>query len=142
MCGSLAHQIVDDGEGVGHVVTLHVTGARTEAEAKQVAKAIAHSPLCKTAWSSADPNWGRLLAAAGYSGVAFDPARVRIAIGEQPVFELGVRSPVFDEAAAHAAMMKREYTITLEWGMGEAECRFLTCDLTEEYVRINADYST
>ncbi len=73
VCGSLAHQIVDDGEGVGHVVTLHVTGARTEAEAKQVAKAIAHSPLCKTAWSSGDPNWGRLLAAAGYSGVKFDP---------------------------------------------------------------------
>jgi glutamate N-acetyltransferase/amino-acid N-acetyltransferase len=142
VCGSLAYQIVDDGEGVGHVVTLHVTGARTEAEAKQVAKAIAHSPLCKTAWSSGDPNWGRLLAAAGYSGVAFDPAVVTIAIGEQPVFELGMRSPSFDEAAAHAAMMAREYTIRLDMGLGKAECRFLTCDLTEEYVRINADYST
>ena len=142
VCGSLAHQIVDDGEGVGHVVTLHVTGARTEVEAKQVAKAIAHSPLCKTAWSSGDPNWGRLLAAAGYSGVAFDPALVRIVIGDQPVFELGVRSPTFDEAAAHAVMMAREYTITLDMGLGSAECRFLTCDLTEEYVRINADYST
>lgn len=142
VCGSLAHQIVDDGEGVGHVVTLHITGARTEAEAKQVAKAIAHSPLCKTAWSSADPNWGRLIAAAGYSGVAFDPAGVRITIGGLPVFELGVRAPGFDEAAAHAAMLKREYTIALDMGLGKAECRFLTCDLTEEYVRINADYST
>ena len=142
VCGSLAYQIVDDGEGVGHVVTLHVTGARTEAEAKQVAKAIAHSPLCKTAWSSGDPNWGRLLAAAGYSGVVFDPALVNIAIGDQPVFELGLRSPSFDEAAAHAAMMARDYTITLDLGLGKAECRFLTCDLTEEYVRINADYST
>ncbi len=142
VCGSLAYQIVDDGEGVGHVVTLHVTGARTEAEAKQVAKAIAHSPLCKTAWSSADPNWGRLLAAAGYSGVAFDPSLVRIVIEDQPVFELGVRSPLFNEAAAHAAMMKREYTIRLDMGIGRAECRFLTCDLTEEYVRINADYSS
>jgi glutamate N-acetyltransferase / amino-acid N-acetyltransferase len=142
VCGSLAYQIVDDGEGVGHVVTLHVTGARTEAEAKQIAKAIAHSPLCKTAWSSGDPNWGRLLAAAGYSGVAFDPALVNITIGSQPVFELGVRSPAFDEAAAHAAMMARDYTITLDMGLGKAECRFLTCDLTEEYVRINADYST
>ena len=142
VCGSLAHQIVDDGEGVGHVVTLHITGARTEAEAKQVAKAIAHSPLCKTAWSSGDPNWGRLLAAAGYSGVAFDPALVTISVGEQPVFEAGVRSPLFDEAAAHAAMLEREYTIRLDMGLGEAECRFLTCDLTEEYVRINADYST
>jgi glutamate N-acetyltransferase / amino-acid N-acetyltransferase len=142
VCGSLAYQIVDDGEGVGHVVTLHVTGARTEAEAKQVAKAIAHSPLCKTAWSSGDPNWGRLLAAAGYSGVAFDPALVTISVGAQPVFELGVRSPAFHEAAAHAVMMDRDYTITLDMGLGKAECRFLTCDLTEEYVRINADYST
>jgi glutamate N-acetyltransferase/amino-acid N-acetyltransferase len=142
VCGSLAYQIVDDGEGVGHVVTLHVTGARTEAEAKQVAKAIAHSPLCKTAWSSGDPNWGRLLAAAGYSGVAFDPALVTITIGDQPVFEFGVRSQLFDKAGAHAAMLVRDYTITLDLGLGKAECRFLTCDLTEEYVRINADYST
>jgi glutamate N-acetyltransferase/amino-acid N-acetyltransferase len=142
VCGSLAHQIVADAEGARHVVTLHVTGARTEAEAKRVAKAIAHSPLCKTAWSSGDPNWGRLLAAAGYSGVEFDPALVRIGIGGLPVFELGMRSAAFDEAAAHAAMLEREYTIALDLGLGEAECRFLTCDLTEEYVRINADYST
>jgi len=142
VCGSLAHQIVDDGEGVTHVVTLHVTGARTEAEAKQIAKAIAHSPLCKTAWSSADPNWGRLLAAAGYSGVEFDLALVTVSIGSQPVFELGMRSPAFDEAAAHAVMKEREYTIALDFGQGNAECRFVTCDLTEEYIRINADYST
>ena len=68
VCGSLAHQIVDDGEGVGHVVTLQINGAETMEDARQVAKAIAHSPLNKTAWSSADPNWGRLIAAAGYSG--------------------------------------------------------------------------
>jgi glutamate N-acetyltransferase/amino-acid N-acetyltransferase len=72
----------------------------------------------------------------------FDPARVRITIGAQPVFELGVLSPLFDKAAAHEAMLDREYTITLDMGQGEAECLFLTCDLTEEYVRINADYST
>ncbi|WP_188759831.1 bifunctional glutamate N-acetyltransferase/amino-acid acetyltransferase ArgJ [Edaphobacter acidisoli] len=142
VCASLAHQIVDDGEGVGHVVTLHITGARTEADAKQVATSIAHSPLCKTAWSSADPNWGRLLAAAGYSGVSFNPANVRITIGAQPVFELGVRSEAFNEAAAHAAMSEREYTITIDLGTGHAECRFVTCDLTQEYVKINADYST
>lgn len=142
VCESLAHQIVDDGEGVTHVVTLHVQGARTEAEAMQVAKAIAHSPLCKTAWSSGDPNWGRLLAAAGNSGVAFDPAFVTISIGAQPVFESGMRSPAFDEAAAHAVMVEREYTISLDLGQGHADCKFLTCDLTEEYVRINADYST
>ena len=142
VCGSLAHQIVDDGEGVTHVVTLQVASARSEAEAKQVARAIANSPLCKTAWSSADPNWGRLLAAAGYSGVDFDPAKVTIRIGEQPVYEQGARSPKFDEAAAHATMREREYTILIDLAQGEGECRFITCDLTEEYVRINADYST
>ncbi len=142
VCGSLAHQIVNDGEGVGHVVTLHVIGAATEAEARQVAKAIAHSPLCKTAWSSADPNWGRLLAAAGYSGVAIEAEKVRISIDAEPVFEGGMRSSEFNEAAAHAVMLQREYTILIDLGMGLAECRFLTCDLTEEYVRINADYST
>ena len=142
VCASLAHQIVDDGEGVGHVVTLDIRGAATAAEARQVARSIAHSPLCKTAWSSGDPNWGRLMAATGYSGAVFEPGRVRIWIGEVAVFEYGVRAPGFDEAAAHAAMMPREYTITIDLGEGDGACRFLTCDLTAEYVRINADYSS
>ena len=92
VCQSLAHQIVDDGEGVSHVVTLEITGARNDADAKQIARTIARSPLCKTAWSSADPNWGRLLSAAGYAGVPFDPALVSIAIAGLPVFAHGVRS--------------------------------------------------
>jgi glutamate N-acetyltransferase/amino-acid N-acetyltransferase len=142
VCRSLAYQIVDDGEGAGHVVTLDVRGAATAAQAKQVAETIATSPLCKTAWSSGDPNWGRLLAAAGRSGAAFEPERVRVWIGGLPVFTYGVRAPEFDEAAAHEAMAPREYTITIDLGAGDAACRFLTCDLTAEYVRINADYST
>jgi glutamate N-acetyltransferase/amino-acid N-acetyltransferase len=142
VCASLAYQIVDDGEGVTHVVTLHITGAATEADAKLVAKTIATSPLCKTAWSSADPNWGRLLAAAGRSGVAIDPERVIVTIGDEPVFERGMRAAAFDEAATHAVMLQRDYTISMFLGMGEAETSFVTCDLTEEYVRINADYST
>jgi len=142
VCASLAHQIVDDGEGVTHVVTLSIQGCATEADALKIARAIAHSPLNKTAWSSADPNWGRLMAAAGYAGVAFDPAQVRLWIGEQLVFESGMRAVIFDERAAHEVMSQREYTITLHLGEGEESCRFLTCDLTEEYVRINADYST
>jgi len=142
VCRSLAHQIIDDGEGVGHVVTLDIRGAATPAEAKAVARAIAHSPLCKTAWSSGDPNWGRLLAAAGYSGATFEPERVRIWIAAEPVFEYGVRAAAFNETAAHAAMTEREYTITIDLGEGDGATRFLTCDLTAEYVRINADYST
>src|ERR1035438_8221423 len=142
VCQSLAHQIIADGEGVTHVVTLDIRGAASAADAAAVAKTIATSPLCKTAWSSGDPNWGRLLAAAGRSGAAFEPERSRIWIGAEAVVEYGVRAPAFDEAAAHAAMMQPEYTITIDLGEGDGTCRFLTCDLTTEYVRINADYST
>lgn len=142
VCGSLAHQIVADGEGVTHVVTLHVTGAETEADARQVARTIANSPLCKTAWSSGDPNWGRLLAAAGRSGITIELDRLSIAIGDVLVFENGMRAVEFDQVEAHAAMRERECTITIDLGAGKAECRFVTCDLTADYVRINADYST
>jgi glutamate N-acetyltransferase/amino-acid N-acetyltransferase len=142
VCDTLAHAIIDDGEGVTHVVTLEVTGARTYAEAKQIARSIAHSPLCKTAWSSGDPNWGRLIAAAGYAGVAFDPATVTITIAGLPVFAQGVRAAAYDEAATHAAMLAHEYTIAIDLGQADGRCRFLTCDLTHEYVNINADYST
>jgi glutamate N-acetyltransferase/amino-acid N-acetyltransferase len=142
VCFSLARQIVTDGEGVTHVVKLDIRGAATESDARLVARAIAHSPLCKTAWSSADPNWGRLIAAAGYSGAEFDPNRARIWIGDQPVFEFGGRAVDFNESAAHTAMSAHEYTITIDLGAGEATTQFLTCDLTAEYVRINADYST
>ncbi len=142
VCESLAHQIVDDGEGVGHVVTLEITGAHTDADAREIARNIARSPLCKTAWSSADPNWGRVLCAAGYAGISFDPATVSISIAGLPVFAHGMRSPGFDKAATHAAMSAREYTIALDLGRGTGRCRFLTCDLTHEYVTINAEYST
>ena len=142
VCNSLAHAIVDDGEGVTHVVTLEITGARGPADAKALARTIATSPLCKTAWSSADPNWGRLLAAAGRAGVVFDPAEVTITIAGLPVFTHGVRSLAYNEAATHQAMSAREYTIAIDLGQGEGSARFLTCDLTHEYVTINADYST
>ena len=142
VCQSLAHQIIVDGEGVTHVITLDIRGAASTDDAILVARTIANSPLCKTAWSSGDPNWGRLLAAAGRSGAVFQPEHVRIWIGAEPVFEYSVRAPAFDEAAAHAAMMQPEYTITIDLGEGDATTRFLTCDLTVEYVHINADYST
>jgi glutamate N-acetyltransferase/amino-acid N-acetyltransferase len=142
VCDSLAHQIIDDGEGVTHVVTLEITGARTDADAKAIANTIATSPLCKTAWSSADPNWGRLLAAAGRAGVAFDPATVTITIAGLPVFLHGTRDAAYDEPATHAAMSAREYTIHIDLAQGAGRCRFIACDLTHEYVSINADYST
>jgi glutamate N-acetyltransferase/amino-acid N-acetyltransferase len=142
VCQSLAYQIIADGEGVTHVVTLDIRGAASPTDAQLVARTIANSPLCKTAWSSGDPNWGRLMAAAGRSGAVFTPENCRIWVGAEPVFEYGVRAPAFSEAAAHEAMMQPEYTITIDLGQGDATTRFLTCDLTVEYVHINADYST
>jgi glutamate N-acetyltransferase/amino-acid N-acetyltransferase len=142
VCTSLAKQIVADGEGATHLVELNIRGAVSDADALRIAKAIAHSPLVKTAWAGSDPNWGRLIAAAGYSGAEFDPNRTRIWIGDQPVFEYGGRAVDFNEAAAHTAMSAHEYTITIYLGAGDASTQFLTCDLTAEYVRINADYST
>lgn len=142
VCDDLAYAIVDDGEGVTHVVTLDIAGAPNDAAAKAIAHSIAHSPLCKTAWSSADPNWGRILAAAGYAGVPFDAAEVTITIGGVTVFDRGMRAPDYDEAAVHSRMEARAYTIGVDLGAGSGRCRFLTCDLTVEYVHINADYST
>ena len=101
VCMSLARQVVADGEGISHVVELRIEGAASDADALRVAKAIAHSPLVKTAWAGCDPNWGRLAAAIGYSGAAIDPNRIDIDFGELPICRDGGRAPEFDEAAAH-----------------------------------------
>ena len=142
VCLSLAKQIVDDGEGVTHVVELQIEGAASDADALRVAKAIAHSPLVKTAWAGSDPNWGRLMAATGYSGAAIDPNRIDIWLGDQQICENGGRVADFDEQRAHAYLRNREFTVRIALGMGNGSCRFWTSDLTAEYVRINADYST
>ena len=117
-------------------------GAATDKDALTVAKAIAHSPLVKTAWAGCDPNWGRLMAAAGYSGATIDPERIGIWFGELEICRNGGRVPDFDEAAAHAYLKQREFTVRIDLGVGSGKCRFWTTDLTAEYVRINADYST
>ena len=141
VCGSLAEQIVRDGEGAGHLVRLRVEGAGSPAEALAVARRIANSPLVKTSWAGCDPNWGRLLAMLGNSGYPFDPSRASIAIGPHRVFAKG-RGLAFDRKAAHKLMQRPEYTIRVRLGRGRAALDFLTCDLTEEYIRINAEYST
>jgi glutamate N-acetyltransferase/amino-acid N-acetyltransferase len=141
-CTSLAKQIVADGEGVGHIVELQIEGAPSDADALTVAKSIAHSMLVKTAWAGSDPNWGRLMAAVGYSGVAVDPEKIAIWFGDLPICINGGRAPEYDERAAHAYLEQREYSIRIALGMGVGRCRFWTSDLTAEYVRINAEYST
>jgi glutamate N-acetyltransferase / amino-acid N-acetyltransferase len=142
VCLSLAMQIVEDGEGVEHVVELVIRGAQQDADALAIARSIAHSPLVKTAWAGCDPNWGRILAATGYAGVAIDPARIDISFGELEICRQGVLSPLFDEAAAHNYLKQRNLTIRVDLGSGPGVCRFWTTDLTTEYIRINADYST
>jgi glutamate N-acetyltransferase / amino-acid N-acetyltransferase len=142
VCTSLARQIVADGEGVKHVVELHISGAASDTDALRIAKAIAHSPLVKTAWAGCDPNWGRLAAAIGYSGAQIDPDRFDIRFGDLPICSNGGRNPDFDEAAAHAYLQQREYSISIEVHQGSGSCIFWTTDLTTEYIHINADYST
>jgi len=141
VCASLAEQIVRDGEGAQHLVRLHIEQAKNVTEARTIARSIANSPLVKTAWAGADPNWGRILSSVGKSGVAVDPAKINVHIGEQQVCKGGMAYP-FDEQAAHAYLKQREYDIRVELGRGKATLMFLTCDLTTEYVHINADYST
>jgi glutamate N-acetyltransferase / amino-acid N-acetyltransferase len=142
VCTSLAKQIVDDGEGVTHVVELRIEGTASDADALKVAKAVAHSPLVKTAWAGSDPNWGRLMAATGYSGAEVDPDRIAIWLGDQQICINGGRVPDFDEQRAHAYLKNREFAVRIDLGIGSGHCRFWTTDLTAEYVHINADYST
>jgi len=142
VCASLAHQVVADGEGITHVVELHIGGAASDADALRVAKAIAHSPLVKTAWAGCDPNWGRLAAAIGYSGAQIDPDCIDITFGELPICRNGGRAPEFDEVAAHDYIAQPEFSISIELHQGPGTCVFWTTDLTTQYIHINADYST
>jgi glutamate N-acetyltransferase/amino-acid N-acetyltransferase len=142
VCTSLARQIVADGEGVSHVVELHIEGAATDADGLRIAKAIAHSPLVKTAWAGSDPNWGRLIAAVGYSGAQINPDRIDINFGTLPICRNGARAAEYDEAAAHDYIAQHEFSITIQLHQGSGACLFWTTDLTVEYIHINADYSS
>ncbi len=141
ICQSLALQVVSDGEGVKHVITLSIEQAKTREEAMLVAKTIAHSPLVKTAWAGADPNWGRILAAVGYSGAPIRTEKIEIWIARQKVFGRGVVQR-FNEMEAHRALAQPSCDVTVKLGRGKKGVVFYTTDLTAEYVRINADYST
>jgi glutamate N-acetyltransferase/amino-acid N-acetyltransferase len=141
VCFSLADQIVEDGEGVSHVIELVMKNAPTEAAARLVARTIATSCLVKTAWAGADPNWGRMLAAVGRSGAKVDVNKVDISVGPHKVCAKGSYNK-FDPKAAHDYMKQRRFNITINLNQGKAALRFLTCDLTAEYVAINSLYST
>jgi len=141
VCQSLALQVVSDGEGVKHVISLCIEQAKSRDEAMLVAKSIAHSALVKTAWAGADPNWGRILAAMGYSGAPIETEKVEIWIARQKVFGQGVVQK-FNEMEAHRALAQPKCDVRVRLGRGNSRVLFYTTDLTAEYVHINADYST
>ena len=141
VCRSLALQIVEDGEGARHVIEIEVRGAPSDRAAKQIALTIANSPLVKTAIAGADPNWGRILAAAGRSGVAFDFERADISLAGVKVCRHGRENP-FDERGAHRKMLAKYVPIVVSLHAGHGHARVWTCDFTAEYIHINASYRT
>lgn len=170
LCKALAYQIVKDGEGATRIFHVTVNGARTEREADRVAKAVVDSPLVKTAVHGSDPNWGRIVTAAGYSGVPISPNKLSLTIGRIGtgksktggrggetggtggvggsggvcVFDQGVPSTLSPAQTRHlnTAMQQKEVYFTLTLGRGQAGVTWLGCDLSREYIRINADYTT
>jgi glutamate N-acetyltransferase/amino-acid N-acetyltransferase len=141
VCLDLALSIVRGGEGATKLITVTVSGATSATEAKRAAKAIANSPLVKTAIHGGDPNWGRLVAVAGRAGVAFELSRVRVVIGSIVLFE---RGRPYDDNAVRAAEYLRgnDIAVSVDLGVGSAASTVWTCDLSAEYVRINAEYRT
>ena len=141
-CEALAREIADDGEGATHVLRIEVTGCPTRDEARQIARTIADSPLVKTAIHGADPNWGRIVSAAGYSGVRFDPDRMMLRLNGTLLFRDGAPVGFDGDAVSDSIKAARETLIELDMGSGPESIRFYSSDLTAEYVHLNADYHT
>jgi glutamate N-acetyltransferase/amino-acid N-acetyltransferase len=141
VCKSLALAIVADGEGAQRVIEIEVRGAPSDKAADQIARTIANSPLVKTAVAGADPNWGRIIAAAGRSGVKFDSERVDIWLAGVEVCRGGREYP-FDEVATHEKLLEKSVSIVIDLHAGEGKARMWTCDFTKEYIHINASYRT
>ena len=137
---NLAHQVVRDGEGATKFVEVRVTGAASDADAHKAALAIANSPLVKTAVAGQDPNWGRIVAAIGKSGAEADRDRLTIKFGDILVAQNGWRFPDYKEEDGAAYMLKPELLIHVDMGLGKASRSVWTCDLTNRYIEINADY--
>ncbi len=136
----LAYMIVKDGEGATKVVTIKVVGADTPGAAEKVARAVANSALVKTAFFGQDANWGRIVAAVGYAGVAIDPARVNVDFDGVRVVSGGMRDPAYREEDGAAVLRRPEFVVKIDLQAGEDEYSLLTSDLTHDYISINADY--
>ena len=141
-CMDLARMIPEDGEGATHTITIDVEGCTDRDEARTLARAVADSPLVKTAIHGADPNWGRIVSAAGYAGIPFDENELSLWLNGTALYKKGVPLP-FDAPTVSARLRaQRETHIRLVFERGPAAIRFWTCDLTAEYIRLNADYTT
>lgn len=141
VCQDLAQAIVRDGEGATKFMTIDVVGATSRVEARQVAYAVAHSPLVKTAFFASDPNLGRILAAIGYSGVeGLDVSKVSVELNGVLVAERGGRATSYREEDGQSVMKEEEIKVRIALGRGASQARVWTCDLSHDYVSINADY--
>ena len=142
VCQELSRDMAGDAEGASHLITLHVEGTRTDTEARTIAKTVAESALVNTAFFGADPNWGRIVSAAGYAGVPFEERQLSLWLGDFLLYDKGTPLP-FDAARVSGWMKaNRELTARLIFTLGSGKCTFYTCDLTYDYVRLNADYTT
>ena len=141
-CIALARMIPDDGEGATHRITIDVEGCRDRDEARAIARAVADSPLVKTAIHGADPNWGRIVSAAGYSGVSFEEADLSLFLNGAALYHKGAPVPFDAVAVSEGIRRERDVHVRLVFTLGAASVRFWTCDLSAEYVRLNADYTT
>ena len=143
VCVELAKGIIKDGEGATKLINIEVTGGQNEAECFTVAYTVAHSPLVKTAFFAADPNWGRILAAVGRAEIAaLELEKVRIFLDDVCIVTNGARHPAYTEEKGRQVMARNEITVRLELGRGEAQANVWTCDFSYDYVRINAEYRT
>jgi glutamate N-acetyltransferase/amino-acid N-acetyltransferase len=142
VCEDLAQSIPADGEGASHLITVEVHGCRTRQDALKISKTIADSPLVKTAIAGADPNWGRVVSAAGYAGVQFNPAKVTLYLNGLLLYERGAPVDFDADAVSKSIAADRDTSVVLILEEGKSAARFWTTDLTAEYVRLNADYHT
>ena len=142
VCCELAKEIAIDAEGANHLVTITVEGLRDDKEAKKIAKTVAESVLVKTAIFGADPNWGRVVSAAGYAGVNFEEKNLSLWMGEMLLYKDGTPMDFDPKVASDYLRNNRNVTLRLLFNLGKGKCTFQTCDLTQEYVRLNADYTT
>jgi glutamate N-acetyltransferase/amino-acid N-acetyltransferase len=142
VCVELAKAIAGDGEGATHLVTIDITGCADRQKALEIAKTVANSPLVKTALHGADPNWGRIVSAAGYAGVPFDPKGVSLWLNGFLLYQKGAPVEFDGKEVSESIRDNRDTLVQLEFSEGTAARRFWTADLTAEYVRLNADYHT